>query len=149
MKINELKIKVSKKLIKDIPELNNQIINADDIFKLSKYIFDSDSFLWREEFIVLCLNKSSNLIGFHKVSSGGTVSSIADLKVIFTLALKSLAQAIIVIHNHPSGCLNPSKADIEITKKIKEAGKIIDIELLDSIIVTEDKYYSFANERLI
>jgi DNA repair protein RadC len=99
--------------------------------------------------ILLCLNRANKVIGFYKVSSGGFAGTVADPKVIFTIALNCAASAIIIAHNHPSGNLKASKADIDLTNKIKLAGDTLEINLLDHIIMTEDSYYSFADDALI
>ncbi len=86
------------------------------------------------------------MIGIHKLSSGGMTSTIADIRILLAVALKSMATAIILSHNHPSGVLKPSKADIYLTQKIKEAAALLDIELLDHLIVSSEGYYSFTQE---
>ncbi|MDR2223993.1 MAG: DNA repair protein RadC [Flavobacteriaceae bacterium] len=83
------------------------------------------------------------------ISKGGMTGTVVDLRVLFKLALEHQATGVILVHNHPSGKLNPSDADIQITKKIKEASKIMDISLLDHFIVTEFDYYSFADHGLL
>ena len=99
---------------------------------------------------MLCLNKSNKVIGFYKISNGGVAESIIDPKVVFTTALNTPGTcAIILAHNHPSGNLKPSEQDIQITKKIKEGGKIIDIKLLDHLIITDESYFSLNDENLM
>ncbi|MBS1505784.1 MAG: DNA repair protein RadC [Bacteroidetes bacterium] len=102
-----------------------------------------------EEFWVLLLNRANRLIKKKKISEGGVSGTVADPKIIFKLAVEELASAIIVAHNHPSGNMKPSESDITLTKKIKEAGKLLDISLLDHLIIARDKYYSFADEGVI
>ncbi len=91
----------------------------------------------------------SALISIQKISEGGTSGTVVDPKKIFKMGLLRQASSIILCHNHPSGNLKPSEADIKITKKIKEAGDIMDIKVLDHIIVSETSYYSFADEGII
>jgi DNA repair protein RadC len=100
-----------------------------------------------EEFYILVLNQANRVIEKHKISQGGVAGTIVDIKKIMRLALSnSLTAALILGHNHPSDNLRPSKADIDITKKIKEAGKVLDIAVLDHIIVAGDSYTSLADE---
>lgn len=145
MEIPKIKISVSfdKKL--KTSELY-KITSSRDCADLFRKIFDADTFLWSEEFIVLCLNNSNRVLGFYKVSSGGITATVVDIRMIYTIALKSCATSIIVAHNHPSGKLLASDADKEVTKKIDDAGKILDIKLLDHIILTDTGYLSFKDE---
>ena len=84
-----------------------------------------------------------------KLSTGGITSSIVDMRLLMSAALNCLATRMIVCHNHPSGQMKPSSEDLSIIKKIKEACKIMNIELLDHLIISENEYYSFADEGLI
>jgi DNA repair protein RadC len=102
-----------------------------------------------EEFWVLLLNRANKLIKKKRVSEGGVSGTVADPKIIYKMALEELASGVIVAHNHPSGNLTASQSDIELTKKLKEAGKFLEIQLLDHIIVAGSKYLSFADEGLI
>ncbi|CAG0903218.1 unnamed protein product [Darwinula stevensoni] len=105
--------------------------------------------LQHEEFWMLLLNRNNEVTARHKISSGGTSATVVDMKMIFRPALESLAAAIVVMHNHPSGNLQPSKSDIDLTQKIKAAGASLDITLLDHLIVSERGYYSFADEAML
>ena len=102
-----------------------------------------------EEFWVLLLNRAQRLIKKKKISEGGVAGTVADPKIIFKLALEELASGVIIVHNHPSGNLNPSQSDIDLTKKLKEAGRVMEIQLLDHLIIAGRKYYSFADEGII
>jgi DNA repair protein RadC len=102
-----------------------------------------------EEFWVLLLNRSNRLIKKKRVSEGGVSGTVADPKIIFKLALDELASGIILAHNHPSQNLKPSDSDISLTKKMKEAGKLLEIAVLDHIIVAGHEYFSFIDEGLI
>lgn len=102
-----------------------------------------------EQFKILLLNKANKVLGIFEVSSGGSTATIADPKLIFAAALKTNACGLIISHNHPSGSVQPSKSDIDITRKIKEGGRILDVELLDHIILSKEGYYSFADEGLL
>lgn len=145
MNIPEIKISLSfdKKVKKS--ELRT-ITGAESCVDVLREVFNKDTFDWTEEVVMLCLNRANKVVGFYKVSSGGLSSSIVDPRVIFTIALNCAANSIILSHNHPSGNRVPSVQDKDITKKIKEAGKLLDIGLLDHIILTDDNYYSFMEE---
>ncbi len=99
-----------------------------------------------EEFWVMYLNNSNKILSKFQLSKGGLTATLVDTRILLKRALELSAVAIIICHNHPSGKLQPSRADIELTKKIKEASKTLDIKLLDHIIVTEKTYFSFADE---
>lgn len=105
--------------------------------------------LHHEEFWLLLMNKACEVFARKKLSTGGSAGTVADVKMMFKIALDAQASAIIAVHNHPSGNLKPSDADMELTRKMKEAGKILDLPLLDHLIVSERGYYSFADEGLI
>ena len=96
----------------------------------------------QEEFKVMLLNRYNQVLGIYPLSKGGSASTIIDTKLVYSVALKCNASSIIVAHNHPSGNLKPSHIDIKITKKLKEAGGLLDINFLDHIIVTKEDYYS-------
>ncbi|MFK6999661.1 RadC family protein [Flavobacterium oreochromis] len=102
-----------------------------------------------EEFWVLFLNNSNKLIYKTQISKGGITGTIVDTRLVYKLAFDHFATGIILLHNHPSGRLNPSEADIKLTKKIIEAGKHLDILVLDHLIITEKAYFSFADENLL
>jgi len=127
----------------------HKISNSQDAYALAKHIFNQDTISWTEEMVMLCLSRSQHVIGYFKVASGGMAGVIVDPKVIFTIALKSCAHSFILMHNHPSGNTQPSTEDEKVTDKVKNAGKLLDIKLLDHIIVTTDSFYSFADNGLI
>lgn len=102
-----------------------------------------------EVFAVLFLNRSNKINHFQIISEGGITGTVADPRIILKKALEEDAVSLILCHNHPSGSLRPSKADEELTRKIKEAARYFDIKLLDHLIVSDDGYYSFADEGLL
>lgn len=102
-----------------------------------------------EEFWILLLNQAGKVIAKELISKGGLTGTVADPKIIFNIALQHSAVSIVMAHNHPSGNLKPSQLDIDLTKKIANAGKLLDINVLDHIIVTNDGFYSFADERVL
>lgn len=103
----------------------------------------------REAMFCLFLNRNNCVIACGRISEGGQSGTIADPKIIFQQALKVNAGALIVAHNHPSGNLQPSEADRHITNKLKQAGELLDLPLLDHVILTEDDFYSLADNGLI
>ncbi len=105
--------------------------------------------LMHEEFWILLLNRRLGLISAKRISTGGLDSTIVDVRMVFRLALEAGASSIILSHNHPSGNPTPSQHDINLTNKIKEAGKTMDIKVLDHIIACDDQYYSFMDEGLM
>ena len=94
---------------------------------------------------MLLLNNSNEVLGIHTLSKGSTKGTVVDLKLLFAIALKSNATAIIIAHNHPSGTLKPSRSDLELTTKIKKSAELLDINLLDHLIMTKDEFYSFVD----
>jgi DNA repair protein RadC len=102
-----------------------------------------------EEFWVLFLNRSNKIIDKMKLSQGGVSGTVTDVRIIMKKAIEHLASGIALCHNHPSGNLNPSEADIQITNKIKESGKLLDIQLHDHLIISDKDYFSFADNGLL
>ncbi len=102
-----------------------------------------------EVFWIILLNRANRVIKKHQISLGGVAGTVADPKIIFKVAVEELASGIILAHNHPSGNLTASQADIDLTKKLKESGKLLDIQVLDHIIIAGKKYFSFADEGLL
>ncbi len=123
-----------------------RITASADIYNLMKpELMD----LPKEEFWVLLLNRANRLIRKERVSSGGISGTVADPKIIFKLALDHYASSLILVHNHPSGNLKPSDADMSLTKKMKDAGKLLEIPVLDHIIFSDTGYLSFVDEGLL
>jgi DNA repair protein RadC len=102
-----------------------------------------------EQFKLLLLNRANQVLGIYELSSGGIAGTVADPKLIFVAALKACASAIILCHNHPSGNKQPSLADLQLTKKVKEGGALLDIAVLDHLILTSEGYLSMADEGLM
>jgi DNA repair protein RadC len=123
-----------------------QISCSKDIYLLlSRYFAD----LNHEEFWIVLLNRANKVLSQHLISKGGQAGTVADPKVIYQAALEHNAASIILAHNHPSGSLKPSQADINLTRKLKEAGQLLDISVLDHLIFTDSSYLSFADEGLL
>ena len=143
-------IKLSVKFSDEVKQSDLQKITSSyDAYNVLQKCFDEDTFLIQEQFIVLLLNNSNKVIGFYPLSNGGLTSTVVDIRLIFATAIKSLATSIILAHNHPSGQTRPSEADKQITQKIKKAGEVLDIKLLDHLILTAETYTSFADECLL
>lgn len=102
-----------------------------------------------EEVKVIFLNRNNIVIGIYNLAKGGISQCTVDIRIILGIALKSLSTSIILVHNHPSGNLQPSQSDKEITKNLKEACKTVQIALIDHLIITKENYYSFADEGLL
>lgn len=115
-------------------------------YTILKDCWDPCKIEFLEQFKVLLLSQSNTVLGLYEASSGGMSGTVVDIRVLFTAALKARAAGIIIAHNHPSGGTVPSQPDIMITRKIAQAGTILDIKLLDHLILTAESYYSFADE---
>lgn len=102
-----------------------------------------------EEFWLMCLNRNNAIIGTTRIGSGGISATVADIRIMLKYAIENYASSMILCHNHPSGNLKPSNADIKLTTAVKEAASWMDIALIDHIIVTDSSYYSFADEKMI
>lgn len=123
-----------------------KVVSADDAETILRTNWSDDIELL-EEFVILFLNRANRVKGLFRVSKGGTCGTVVDPKIIFAAAIKAMAVSIILAHNHPSGNLIPSQADINLTRKLKQAGELLDITVLDHLILAPHSgYYSFANE---
>lgn len=142
MQLPELRIKVERK---DGDGQVYQVKSSNDAATFFRTIFNQDTILWTEESAMICLNRANEVIGYFKVSSGGTASTIMDAKVIFVQALQAGAHSIILAHNHPSGDLRPSEIDIKLTKQLIKGAQLLDMRVLDHIILTEKSHTSMAD----
>jgi DNA repair protein RadC len=141
LKVNEITVKYTP--VKRV----NQIINtSNDAYNVLMQFFPEDTIELQEQFVVLYLNKANKIIGGYKISVGGITATVVDVRLILSVALKTLATGLILAHNHPSGNTKPSIADQELTKRIKAASDLMDISLLDHLIITNEAYLSFADE---
>ncbi|NOT76963.1 MAG: JAB domain-containing protein [Cyclobacteriaceae bacterium] len=131
------------------PSLRPKINGSRDVYEILKGNWDDLKIEFIEQFKVVLLNRANKVLGILEVSTGGVTGTVADPKVIFVAALKANACGIIVAHNHPSGNLTASQADIDLTRKLREGGKFLEVPLLDHLIVTTEGYFSFADEGLI
>jgi DNA repair protein RadC len=149
----ETKIKISeiKVSYKPTKQAGPKITSSQLAYEYLRMLYDEETVAFQEQFIILYLNRANDVIGAYNAFTGGITGTVADIRIIMGVALKSMACGIIISHNHPSGILKPSSADKELTQRINEAGKMLDITLLDHIIISpyEGLFYSFADEGLI
>lgn len=135
-----------RRQLSDIRERPKITCSSDAFQAIAPILMD----LPHEEFWILILNRSNIVIGREKISSGGVAGTVVDAKNVFLKAIqKERATGIILCHNHPSGNLQPSQADISLTKKLKNGGQLVDITVHDHLIVSEKGYYSFADEGIM
>ena len=106
----------------------------------------SDDLEYKEEMYVLMLDRSNKVLGFNKISTGGTAGTIVDVKILFQLLLKTNTASFILCHNHPSLSLKPSAQDLKLTRRVKEVANFHDINFLDHLILTSESFYSMADE---
>ncbi len=146
MKIAEVALKYKTHVpVEDMPKIEC----PEDALALLRSIWDADSIQLREEFAIILLNNAKRCLGWSLVSAGGSTCTIVDVTTIFQLALLSNSNSIILAHNHPSGYLKASTADINLTQRIKKAGGYFGIPIEDHIILTAENYYSFRENGLI
>ncbi len=126
-----------------------KISSSKDAYDILTQKWDLDTIDFVEEFKVLLLSRGNNVIGLVSVSKGGVTGTVADPRVIIVAALKANACQFIIAHNHPSGNLTPSQADLDLTAKIKEGANLLDLKLLDHLIISRAAYYSFGDEGLL
>lgn len=134
-----------RKASQEIPE-KQVITGSKTAYQILKIYLED---LVVEEFWALFLNQSNRVIHVEKLSQGSINQSLVDIRLLFKAALENFSTGIIIAHNHPSGSLKPSSEDINITNKIKEAGKLLNIQLLDHLIISQNSYVSFADENLL
>lgn len=131
------------------PSQRPRITSSSDIHKIWRQVWDADKIELIEEFKVLLLNRANKVLGVFDVSSGGITGTVADPRIILSAAIKANAVNIVLAHNHPSGNLLPSQADEQLTAKIKEAARYLDLHIIDHMIITAEGYYSFSDEGLL
>lgn len=131
--------------ISDRPQINTSV----EVYNILRENWNYEIIEFLEEFKIILLNRANRVLGIMPISVGGTAGTISDPKVIFASALKCNAASIILVHNHPSGNLRPSQADIELTRKLKVAGQFLDLPVIEHIILTKNGYLSFADEGMM
>lgn len=131
------------------PSQRPSIKSSKDAYEILINHWESDKLDLLEQFKVVLTNRANKVLGIIEIASGGISGVAVDLKLVFIAALKAGASGILISHNHPSGNLTPSQPDLDLTRKIKKGCEILEITLLDHIILTSEKYYSFADEGTI
>lgn len=144
------RLTLTKVAVKDsdfvsIGDYERKITSSKDAARIARELFGETIDIY-ESFYAVFLNRAYEVLSFAMISQGGVSGTVVDSKMLFKYAIDSLASGVIVFHNHPSGNLTPSQQDIRITSKLKEFGDMIDVPILDHLILTEDSYYSFADE---
>ncbi len=145
--VNEISIKYQGNFkISQAPKITSSVNAAELLFDT----WNKDQIGLQECFKVMLLNNANRVKGIFEVSTGGITGTLVDLRILFAVVLKSLAVNLIISHNHPSGTLKPSEADKRLTEKIKKAGELLDIKILDHLILTPDgDYFSLADEGIL
>lgn len=145
--VNEIKVSYQDRILaKDWTKITCSQSAAQLIFEH----WDQQTIALQECFKVLLLNNSNKVKGIYQLSQGGITGTLVDIRILFAVILKTLSVAIILTHNHPSGTLQPSSPDKQLTQKIKKAAELLDIKLLDHLIITPNgSYYSFSDEGLL
>jgi DNA repair protein RadC len=134
-----------RKAAQEIPE-KEKVTSVNDLYKIfSQYLSD----LQTEEFWAIFLDQKNHVIYKTQISKGGISGTLVDVRVIFRIAIEHFATSVVVAHNHPTGNLTPSQPDISITRRIKEAGYLLDIKLLDHLIIGENSFFSFSEQGLL
>ena len=125
-----------------------KIKSSIDSCEFARKFYHEDILIYESSFIIL-LNSANNVMGYAKISQGGVCNTQVDIRLVAKYAIDSLATSVIFVHNHPSGNAKPSIEDKKISEKLKDALRLFDIRLLDSIIITENDYYSMVDEGLM
>lgn len=146
-KVNEIAISYSGSLKANLlPKVTCSQSAADLVYSQ----WNKETIELHETFKIMLLNNANKVKGIYEVSNGGITGTLVDVRILFAVLLKSLTTAVILLHNHPSGTLKPSEADKNLTEKIKKAGKLFDIKVLDHLILSPDgDYYSFADNGIL
>jgi DNA repair protein RadC len=126
--------------------IRTQISSSRDVFEMMQPVLGD---LPHEEFWIVLLNRANKVIGKEAISKGGVTATVVEIKPVLKRMIETYASGVILCHNHPSGSLQPSSADIQLTKRLSDAAKIIETNVLDHLIVTDTSYYSFADEGMM
>ncbi len=146
-KINEIQISYKEQPLK---YGKNTVSSSIDAAEILFELWDKNTISFKESFKVVLLNNSNKIKGIYELSQGGITGTLVDVRILFSVILKSLSVGIILAHNHPSGKLEPSEADKQLTDKIKKVSTLFDVKVLDHIIIIPNgDYYSFADYGLL
>ncbi|MFI2744089.1 JAB domain-containing protein [Zhouia sp. PK063] len=144
--VQEIQVSYKGKL----PATDLQITGSSKAAEILQQVWDQHTMTIQESFVVLLLNNANQVKGVYRLSTGGITATMVDIRLLFAVVLKSISTSIIVAHNHPSGKMQPSTPDRQITQKIKKAAEYLDIHLLDHIILSPfAEYYSFADHGIL
>jgi len=141
MRVREVKVFYSKEGNRDVT-----VKSSNTVYEVALEHWDKNIIEFQEEVKLMLLNRANVILGIYDLSKGGVSGSSVDLKIVLSVALKANASSIVLIHNHPSGKLVPSLADIRLTKKLKDACELIDLVLLDHLIISKESYCSFKDD---
>ena len=144
MKVAEIEVSYSNTNLERVKVTNSQIL-----YKLALAKWNKDLIELQEEVKLVLLNRANIVLGIHDLAKGGISGAVVDIRIILAVALKCNASALVLMHNHPSGNLKASQADIDLTRKLKEACNLLDLSLLDHLIITTDGYYSFSDNGIL
>jgi DNA repair protein RadC len=144
--VTEIEISYKSKIT---PSERRKVLSVKDAYHIFRESWNENTIELVEEFKVLMLNNSKRVLGIYTASQGGIALVSVDIRLVFACALKLCACGIIICHNHPSGSLKLSVADKQLTERFRQAGKLLDIVLLDHLLISSEGYYSFADEGLI
>ena len=140
--IGEIELSYNKKIETPFQKISSSYV----VNKVIRQIIPTEQINYREHMYVLYIDNSNKILGYQLLSVGGITSTLMDIRILMQGALLTRSVGFVLIHNHPSGKLAPSIMDKNLTQKVKEAGKVLDIKLLDHLIITEQSYYSFADD---
>jgi DNA repair protein RadC len=141
--VAEIKLSYSAKVKSS---LRPRVESSRQVYEVFTQAWDDERIEFVEDFKVMLLSRANRVLGIVTISSGGTAGTVVDVKLVYAAAIKANASSVILAHNHPSGNLLPSEQDKRLTQRIKQAGNILDIPVLDHMIMTVEGYYSFADE---
>jgi len=139
-------LELANRKAKEISTEKISVKSSLDAYNHMRYDLEN---LDHEQFWILLLNQANKILDSVSISKGGLSATVVDPKVVYRHALEQKASAIILFHNHPSGNITPSQSDIDLTKKLKEGGKLLEIKIIDHIIIGQNTYFSFADEQLL
>jgi DNA repair protein RadC len=131
------------------PNQRPMVRSAKDAYPIFLENWNQDLIHLQEQFFMILLNTRGRVLGLVHLSSGGTKGTVVDIKIVFSTALKAMASAIVIAHNHPSGDLKPSEQDLTVTRTLVQAGKILGIAMEDHLIISPDGFLSLADEGYI
>jgi len=146
--VSEIDIVYKRKVVCKASE-RPLVQSSSDGYQIAKHYWNEDKIELLEEFKVLFLSRANRVLQIFTVSQGGITATVADPRLILGAAIRVAACSMILVHNHPSGSLTPSRPDEELTNKIREGAKYFDIKVLDHLIISSEGYYSFADEGLL